>query len=78
MVIINLLWVIFFANLYYGYHYTGKLYYFMYPDWILITNIVIGLTGIWIGTSLIFQKIKLITALLIDIPLLTIGFLLVL
>jgi hypothetical protein len=76
MVFVNFFWVRHFALLYYGYHYTDILYFFMYPDWILFLNITIGLTGILIGTLLIINHLKLRTALLTDMPLLIIGFIL--
>ena len=40
-----------------------------YPDWILISNIILGLIGITIGTRLIKGNTEIKKALLIEIPL---------
>ena len=50
----------------------------MYPYWILILNIVIGITGIALGILLIKDKVKLKTCLIIEFVILLIGFLIVL
>ena len=47
----------------------------MYPDWILILNIIFGLIGITIGTKLIKGRIVIKKALLIEIPKFIVGFL---
>ena len=75
MLAINILWTAEFVYLFYGYHFTGILWLFMYPDWVLFLSIAIGLIGMYISYKLIRYKISLKNALLIDIPILIIGFL---
>ena len=75
LIIVNLLWTYHFAYFLYAYHFIeGILWLFMYPDWLLIVNILIGIIGIVLGVRLIKNKLKLITCLLIDIPMLIFGF----
>jgi len=75
MLIINFLWTAEFIYLFYGYHFTGKLWLYMYPDWVLILNLIIGLIGIFLSVYLIISKIGIKKALIIDIPILIIGLL---
>ena len=74
ILIINIIWTVDWIWLFYGYHFTGILWMFMYPDWILILNAIFGLIGITIGASLIKSKIVIKKALLIEIPKFIIGF----
>ena len=74
ILIINIIWTGDWIWLFYGYHYSGKLYLFMYPDWILILNTIFGLIGILIGTKLMKGRIIIKTALLIEIPKFIVGF----
>ncbi|HBH48076.1 MAG TPA: hypothetical protein DDX98_05520 [Bacteroidales bacterium] len=74
MLVSNIIWTGDWIWLYYGYHYTGKLWYFMYPDWVLFLNIFIGLTGVYLGYRLVKKQISIKAALLIDIPLFSVGF----
>ena len=69
ILIINIIWTGDWIWLFYGYHFTGRLWFFMYPDWILISNIILGLIGITIGTRLIKGKTEIKKALMIEIPL---------
>lgn len=73
--IINIIWTGNWIWLFFGYHFSGILWLFMYPDWILILNTVFGLIGIAIGTKLIKGRIKINNALLIEIPMFIVGFL---
>lgn len=72
--IVNIIWTVDWIWLFYGYHFTGRLWLFMYPDWILILNTIFGLIGITIGARLIKSKIVIKKALLIEIPKFIIGF----
>jgi xanthosine utilization system XapX-like protein len=45
----------------------------MYPDWILILNILIGLIGIYLGYRLVKNRISILMALIIDIPIFILG-----
>lgn len=73
ILIINIIWTGDWIWLFYGYHFTGKLWYFMYPDWVLVLNTIFGLIGIAVGISLIKSKILIKKALLIEIPMFIIG-----
>ncbi|PKQ66472.1 hypothetical protein BZG01_10610 [Labilibaculum manganireducens] len=75
ILIVNIIWTGDWIWLFYGYHFTGNLWLFMYPDWILITNMILGIVGIIIGINLIKNKFGIKKALIMDIPLLIIGFL---
>ena len=75
LIIVNILWTYNFAYFLYSYHFReGILWLIMYPDWVLIVNILIGIIGVVLGVRLIKNKLKLITCLLIDIPMLIFGF----
>ena len=39
---------------------------FMYPDWVLVLNAGLGLMGVYIGSSLIRQRMKIKYAMLIN------------
>jgi hypothetical protein len=75
ILILNIIWTGDWIWLFYGYHFTGKLWLFIYPDWVLITNMILGILGVIIGINLIKNKIGIKKALIMDIPLLIIGFL---
>jgi hypothetical protein len=70
---INILWTAHWIWFFYAYHFTSILWLFMYPDWILILNISIGLIGVYVGYSLIKSKMSVLTALITDIPILIMG-----
>lgn len=71
--ILNLLWTSHWIWLFYGYHFTNIFWFFMYPNWVLVLNIVIGLIGVYIGLKLIRNKMSVLTALIIDIPVFLLG-----
>jgi len=48
----------------------------MFPDWVLITNAVIGLIGIGIGVMVLKRKLTIKKALVTNSLILLIGFLL--
>jgi len=66
LIIVNLYWI--WDNLYllYLYHFTGMLFLFMYPDWVLLLNSVLGLIGFFIGIRVIRLKTKIKQGILID------------
>jgi hypothetical protein len=76
MILINLLWLFFWGKLFYEYHFTKILFVYMYPDWIVITNLTIGLIGLLIGVRLIKNRVIIWKAILFDILILLIGTLL--
>lgn len=73
IIILNILWTGYWIWLFYGYHFTSILWFFMYPDWILILNILIGLIGIYLGYRLVKNRISILMALIIDIPIFILG-----
>lgn len=72
MIILNLLWIYRQLELLYGYHFTGRLYLFMFPDWVLILNTICGLIGIFLAVRLIKRKISTWTAVPINFGLICI------
>lgn len=44
-------------SLYYGYNYSSKLYLFMYPNWVLLLNLLLGVLGIF--ASYLFYKMRI-------------------
>lgn len=54
----SIFWVWIHASTLYKYHFPESIYVRMYPDWILILNILLGLLGIGIGTRLIIKVSK--------------------
>jgi len=66
IVAINLYWIWDNLFLMYQYRYSGVLWMFMYPDWVLILNAVLGLIGIYIGINLIRQRMKIKYAILLN------------
>lgn len=73
IIVVNLYWI--WDNLYllYQYRFTGILWLFMYPDWVLILNAILGLIGILIGINLVRQRMKIKYAILINGILLIFG-----
>lgn len=59
----------------YAYHFAPIFWFFMYPDWVLLMNSAIGLTGIYIGIRLFRNQISLIFSILIEMAILSIGLL---
>ena len=45
-------------DLFYGYHFTNKLYLVMLPDWILITTALLEALGIYLSILLLKEKIR--------------------
>lgn len=75
MIAVNAIYFYQFAFLFYSYHYTSVLYFFMYPDWILIMNMLFATIGIRVGFRLAFSNISMKQAIRVEIPVLTVGFL---
>ena len=76
LVFINLSWIWDNLNTLYLYHYTGMLFLIMFPDWVLITNAIIGLIGTGIGIMTINRKMIIKQAIIMNSLILLIGFLL--
>ncbi len=73
IILINAYWI--WDNLYllYQYNYSGLLWMFMYREWTLILNSVLGLLGIFIGIRLILHKLTLIKGIVSSILLIILG-----
>ncbi|RKD87784.1 hypothetical protein BC643_3791 [Mangrovibacterium diazotrophicum] len=56
---INLCWI--WDNLYllYQYHNANIFFFFMYPDWALVSNSVLGLVGATTGILTVFDKLTI-------------------
>jgi len=72
MIILNTIWIYHHAELFYGYHFTGILYFFKYPDWVLILSTICGFIGIFLAARLIKRKISAWTAIPINFGLICI------
>jgi len=73
IIAVNLYWIWDNLFLMYQYRFTGILWLFMYPDWVLILNAILGLLGILIGINLVRQRMKIKYAILINGLLLIFG-----
>lgn len=60
---INGWWIYEFARLWHAYHFSSMLFLFMYPDWVMVLNITVGILGIIIGVALFFDKLTIRRAL---------------
>ena len=58
----------------YLYHFTSILFMFMYPDWVLVLNAILGLLGIFIGWKILNRKLRIIKWFLIDFFAILTGF----
>ena len=70
---INLFWI--WDNLYllYQYHKMGILFLFMYPDWTLISNSVIGVIGVITGIITVIDKLTIKKGISVSVILIVIG-----
>ena len=75
LILINAYWIYYNVHFYYLYHYTGILFLFKIPDWVLILNTTLGIVGIVIGISIIKQKLKARKGVIIDLALIISGIL---
>ena len=73
--IINILWVIYFAYLFYCYRFTNVLWNFIYPDRVLFVNMLFGIIGFYLSVLLFKNKLKMKFFLIIEIILFYFGFL---
>jgi len=73
IILSNLFWLWFSANFLYRYHFTEFHPTYRMPDWVLITNAVLALIGIFIGYKVITTKLSLKLAVLTTFFLIVIG-----
>ena len=65
--ILSFLWIIDNLHYMYMYHFTTVLFLFMFPTWVLVTNVLLGLIGLLTGIALIRQKLKIKRAVLLSL-----------
>jgi hypothetical protein len=73
MILIHAYWIYYSIHLLYQYHFTGVLFKFMIPDWILLLNTILGLVGLTTGIGIVAEKIKTRNGVLIGLGLLLTG-----
>lgn len=66
---INALLIFNALNLFYGYNFTSKLYLFMYPNWVLLVNSVLGIIGVFMSIMLYKKKVSIKLFLVITLAL---------
>ena len=54
---IDFIWMATYSDLFYGYHFTSRLYLIMLPDWLLKLNILLALTSFSLGILQLMNKI---------------------
>jgi hypothetical protein len=67
VMIFNLIWTGHWIWLLYCYHFTDILWFYIYPNWIIIIHIIIGMIGFIIGIKLVQDKIAIKKAILIEL-----------
>ncbi len=73
ILLINLCWIYFWAELFYEYHFTNILFLIMLPNWLLVLEMIIGILGILVGMQLICNKLKMKYAIPMAVVLWLIG-----
>ena len=58
-IILSAFWIYEMALLYYKYHFTNILFAFMYPDWVLILNIILSIISLFFGIKLTMNRISI-------------------
>lgn len=58
MLFINLYWIMHNVRLYRLYHYTTVLFVIMHPDWMLVANVLVGISGVFIAISVIEKRMR--------------------
>ena len=59
--------------IYYKYHYTDILFTFMYPDWVLVSNILLSIVNLYFGMKLLNKKTSIKRSYLTMLILITVG-----
>ena len=72
-ILLSIFWIWQYGILLYQYNYTDILFNFMHPNWTLILYILMGVSGIIIGLSVLFAKKKIKTGYFQIFRLLIIG-----
>lgn len=72
LALLGLYWIAMNIELVYNYHFTNLLHNFMYPDWILVVNIILGATTFILGIKVINRSMNILNAYVIFTTLLLI------
>ena len=70
---LNVIWIWDNLHFLYNYLYPRILFNFMYPNWILICNSILGIIGIVIGILIVMEKLKTKYGILSSICFITCG-----
>jgi hypothetical protein len=71
--ILSVYWIYEMISLFYKYHYTDILFAFMYPNWVLILNVLLSLINLYFGIKLLNGKIPIKRSYLTMLILIIIG-----
>lgn len=72
---ISLFWIWEQIHLWYLYHHSNILFYYIIPNWVLLLNLIVGAGGVYIGTRIIQHSIQIKRGILIGIILIAISLL---
>ncbi|MDG1315262.1 MAG: hypothetical protein P8P29_07050 [Flavobacteriaceae bacterium] len=72
-IILSVYWIYEMILLYYKYHYTDILFAFMYPDWVLVSNILLSIVNLYFGMKLLNKKTSIKRSYLTMLILITVG-----
>jgi len=72
-ILLSVYWIYEMISLYYKYHYTDILFAFIYPDWVLICNILLSIVNLFFGIKLWNKKISIKRSYLTMLILITVG-----
>lgn len=61
---LNFFWIFINIQVLYNYHFSHQQFYFKYPDWVLVVNILLCLTGEIISFRILRQEIKMMRGVL--------------
>ncbi len=55
-IILSVVWIYQMIELYYKYHYTDILFAFMYPNWVIFSNVILSIINLYFGIKLMSGK----------------------
>ena len=72
-VLLSVYWIYEMIFLYYNYNYTDILFAFMYPNWVLVSNILLSTVNLYFGIKLLNKKVTIQRSYLTMLILITVG-----
>jgi hypothetical protein len=63
---LNIYWIFVIIQLWYNYHFSNLEFYFKYPDWVLLVNVILCLAAEIISFKMFRKEIKLLLGVLIS------------